>query len=101
MRSDLYVQPAMDGIDFGMYTLRMRAAIFSFLILVCWCNYLTALLLSPQSFGWGRFGHQMINQTANSALPSDVPAFLRNGGARDAFGYYAPEPDRWGLVYRT
>jgi hypothetical protein len=38
----------------------------------------------------------MISKLADSALPSEVPAFLRDGGARDAFGYYAPEPDRWG-----
>jgi len=48
------------------------------------------------SFGWGKYGHQMINQLAIAALPPDTPAFLRDGGTYDAMGYYAPEPDRWG-----
>lgn len=51
---------------------------------------------SRASFSWGKYGHQMINQLAVGALPADVPAFLRNGGAYDAMGYYAPMPDRWG-----
>ena len=57
---------------------------------------IAALMLPREGFAWGRYGHQMINQLAHDALPADVPAFLRDGGARDAFGYYAPEPDRWG-----
>ena len=47
---------------------------------------------------WGRYGHILINQAAQQALPPDVPAFLRTGTARDALGYFGPEPDRWGSV---
>ena len=77
-----------------MYTLRMRTPLFLF------CRNITVItlsvLLSQQSYAWGKYGHQMIDQLAVGALPSDVPAFLRSGAARDAVGYYAPEPDRWG-----
>lgn len=57
---------------------------------------LLVLSFTRASFAWGRHGHEMINQLAITSLPEDVPAFLRNGGAHDAMGYYAPEPDRWG-----
>jgi len=59
-----------------------------------------ALLLLPllsiqPAFGWGSDGHMLINRLAGSALPSDVPAFLRTPAALDALEYYGPEPDRW------
>jgi hypothetical protein len=58
---------------------------------------ITALFLpATTSLAWGRYGHQLINELADGALPNDVPAFLHDGGARDSFIYYAPEPDRWG-----
>jgi hypothetical protein len=60
------------------------------------CVLVCLLVLPQQSLAWGRYGHQMINGLAHDALPQDIPAFLRDGGARDAFVYYAPEPDRWG-----
>lgn len=53
------------------------------------------LLLTEQSFGWGSDGHRMINRLAASNLPTDVPAFLRNGEALDTMEYLGPEPDRW------
>jgi hypothetical protein len=37
----------------------------------------------------------MINRLAAAALPTDVPAFLRNGEALDTMEYLGPEPDRW------
>jgi hypothetical protein len=52
-------------------------------------------MLVQQSFAWGAQGHMMINRAAAAALPADVPAFLRNGGALDAMEYLGPEPDRW------
>jgi hypothetical protein len=52
-------------------------------------------MLVQQSFAWGMDGHMMINRLAGQNLPSDVPAFLRSGGALDALEYYGPEPDRW------
>jgi len=73
----------------------MRNSLFR-LLLKCTLVLGVTLLFVQQSFAWGRYGHQLINQLAQSSLPADVPAFLRNGGAHDAFGYYAPEPDRWG-----
>jgi len=77
-----------------MYTLPMRKSILAY---SAHAVLLVAVLLADSSaLAWGRYGHQMINQLAEKALPPDIPAFLRNGGALDAFGYYAPEPDRWG-----
>jgi hypothetical protein len=77
-----------------MYTLRMRrtktATIATFVLMTA------TILPATPSFAWGRYGHQLINELADNALPADVPAFLRDGGARDSFIYYAPEPDRWG-----
>jgi hypothetical protein len=61
---------------------------------------IAALLLLPlltvqPAFGWGSDGHMLINRLAGSALPSDVPAFLRTPAALDALEYYGPEPDHW------
>jgi hypothetical protein len=56
---------------------------------------LLPVMLVQQSFAWGSDGHRMINRLAAANLPSDVPAFLRNGGALDAMDYLGPEPDRW------
>jgi hypothetical protein len=47
------------------------------------------------SFAWGGDGHRMINRLAATYLPTDVPAFLRNGNALDTLEYLGPEPDRW------
>lgn len=47
------------------------------------------------SFAWGGDGHRMINRLAVTYLPTDVPAFLRNGNALDTMEYLGPEPDRW------
>ncbi|WP_188758102.1 S1/P1 nuclease [Edaphobacter acidisoli] len=56
---------------------------------------LLPLMLVQQGFAWGNDGHRMINWLAAKYLPTDVPAFLRNGGALDAMDYLGPEPDRW------
>jgi hypothetical protein len=40
-------------------------------------------------------GHHIINQLACSALPADIPAFLRSPQAINAMVYYAPLPDHW------
>jgi hypothetical protein len=53
------------------------------------------LMTVQPSFGWGADGHSIINRFAAVNLPTDVPAFLRNGGALDAMAYLGPEPDRW------
>jgi hypothetical protein len=56
---------------------------------------LLPVMLVQQSLGWGADGHRMINRLAAAALPTDVPAFLRNGEALDTMEYLGPEPDRW------
>jgi hypothetical protein len=56
---------------------------------------LLPVLTVQQSFAWGSDGHKLINRLAGSALPSDVPAFLRSPAAVAALEYYGPEPDRW------
>jgi hypothetical protein len=43
---------------------------------------------------WGNEGHRLINRLAASALPGDVPEFLRTPIAMDEFEYLGPEPDR-------
>lgn len=54
-----------------------------------------SLLAVQPAFGWGMDGHMLINRLAGSALPADVPAFLRSPAGIDAMEYYGPEPDRW------
>jgi hypothetical protein len=56
---------------------------------------LLPVMAVQQSVAWGHDGHMMINRLAGSALPSDVPKFLRSKQALDALEYYGPEPDRW------
>jgi hypothetical protein len=56
------------------------------------CLLAVTCLISP-AWPWGNEGHSAINRVAAEKLPSDVPAFLRDGGAQLA--YLAPEPDRW------
>src|ERR1700761_2459531 len=56
---------------------------------------LLPVVLVQQGFAWGMDGHMMINRLAGTALPPDVPAFLRSSAAVDALEYYGPEPDRW------
>jgi hypothetical protein len=56
---------------------------------------LIAVLSSQALWGWGQDGHMMINRLAAQYLPTDVPAFLRNGNALDTMEYLGPEPDRW------
>jgi len=68
----------------GLCFLRLGAAVV-----------LLPVMLVQQSFAWGSDGHMLINRLAGATLPSDVPAFLRSGGALDALTYYGPEPDRW------
>ena len=57
---------------------------------------LIATLALPQTvFAWGSVGHRMINRLAESALPKNMPAFLRTPEALDEVEYLGPEPDRW------
>ncbi len=44
---------------------------------------------------WGNEGHRLINRLAATALPADVPAFLRTEAALNEIEYLGPEPDRW------
>jgi hypothetical protein len=52
-------------------------------------------VLVQQSFAWGMDGHMIVNRLAGSALPADVPEFLRTPAAVSSLEYYGPEPDRW------
>lgn len=58
-----------------------------------------ALLLlasaAPFAHAWGNEGHRLVNKLGASALPADVPAFLRSKEAIDEIEYLGPEPDRW------
>jgi hypothetical protein len=49
----------------------------------------------PAALAWGNEGHRMINRLAASALPADVPEFLRSPAAINEIEYLGPEPDRW------
>jgi hypothetical protein len=50
---------------------------------------------APLAHAWGNEGHRMVNKLGASALPPDVPAFLRAEAAIDEIDYLGPEPDRW------
>ena len=57
---------------------------------------LACLLTQPAAaHAWGNEGHRLINRLAASALPADVPAFLRSEAALNEIEYLGPEPDRW------
>lgn len=56
---------------------------------------LLPLLAAPQSYGWGKDGHKMINRVAVETLPADIPAFMRTPQALNEIEYLGPEPDRW------
>jgi hypothetical protein len=49
----------------------------------------------PAAHAWGNEGHRLINRLAATALPADVPAFLRSEAAINEIEYLGPEPDRW------
>jgi hypothetical protein len=68
---------------------------FSKLARAAVASTLLSLLATQPAWAWGRDGHMMINRLAAQYLPSDVPAFLRNGNALDTMEYLGPEPDRW------
>jgi hypothetical protein len=59
------------------------------------CTLIFNLFLSVPGFSWGNEGHRMVNKLAASALPADVPAFLRSETAVSEITYLGPEPDRW------
>ena len=52
-------------------------------------------LAGGEALAWGAAGHRMIGRVAIAALPSDVPAFLRDSAAIATVGELAREPDRW------
>ena len=56
---------------------------------------LVPVVCVQQSVAWGSDGHRMVNRLAVSALPKDVPEFLRSASAVAAMDYYGPEPDHW------
>jgi hypothetical protein len=56
---------------------------------------LISVLATQPAWAWGSDGHKMISRLAIQYLPSDMPAFVRNGNALDTVEYLGPEPDRW------
>ncbi len=72
---------------------RLRApSRFALPLVVAWI----CLVTQPTTArAWGNEGHRIINRLAASALPADVPAFLRSRAALDEIEYLGPEPDRW------
>ena len=54
-----------------------------------------ACLPAGQAFAWGATGHRLIGRAAVEALPSELPAFLRDPASVEAVGELAREPDRW------
>jgi hypothetical protein len=80
-------------VDVDGYTFPMKR--LGEMVRVAAAMTLLPVMLVQQSFAWGAEGHKMINRLAAAALPTDVPAFLRNGEALDTMEYLGPEPDRW------
>jgi hypothetical protein len=68
---------------------------FSALVRIAATSALISILATQTAWGWGSDGHRMINRLAAQYLPTDVPAFLRNGNGLDVVEYLGPEPDRW------
>ena len=56
---------------------------------------LVPIMTTQTVFAWGVDGHRIINRQAGTALPADVPEFLRTPQALDALAYYSPLPDHW------
>ena len=55
----------------------------------------SACFVAGQALAWGAAGHRLIGRAAMAALPTSVPAFLRDSAAVAAVGELAREPDRW------
>jgi hypothetical protein len=62
---------------------------------VATASALISIIATQPAWAWGSDGHMLINRLAAQYLPSDVPAFLRNGNGIDVIEYLGPEPDRW------
>jgi hypothetical protein len=59
------------------------------------CALVFCGVLAPRAHAWGNEGHKLVNKLGASALPADVPEFLRTQAALDEIEYLGPEPDRW------
>ena len=47
------------------------------------------------SYAWDYEGHRMVNQLALSALPTNLPSFVKTLAAQERVAFLAGEPDRW------
>ena len=56
--------------------------------------FATAAALPQHAFAWGATGHRLVGELASSALPLEVPEFLRTPEAARQIGEVAREPDR-------
>ena len=52
------------------------------------------LAAASGAWAWGATGHRLIGEAAMSALPAELPPFLRSPAAIQAVGEIAREPDR-------
>ncbi len=59
---------------------------------------LTAVCPMNEAQAWGSSGHRMITVAALSALPANVPNFVRRGRNIEDAGEWSREPDRWRLA---
>jgi hypothetical protein len=64
-------------------------------VALSFCVFFALIALPQGAHAWGNEGHRIINRLAVSALPANVPAFLRSPAALDEIEYLGPEPDRW------
>ena len=55
---------------------------------------LVVALAPAQALAWGATGHRIVGEAAMQALPSEIPAFLRNPTAVRDVGELSREPDR-------
>lgn len=53
-----------------------------------------SLVLPAQALAWGSSGHRIVGEAAMAALPSEIPAFLRNPAAVRDVGELSREEDR-------
>ncbi len=67
----------------------------AFRLALAWAFSIGVACHAPSAHAWGNDGHRIINRLAASALPADVPAFLRSEAAISEIEYLGPEPDRW------
>jgi hypothetical protein len=54
-----------------------------------------AIVLPADAWAWGATGHRLVSLAAMSALPFELPSFLRTPAAAAEIAELSREPDRW------